>query len=89
MGRWKPDGKAHRYFVIPLELDEWLTEIARPDPDFPYLASKDMSKNAIVTRGLYLVRELLSGIPSPASTELLDMALAKLEPPKKNRERKR
>jgi len=67
-----------RRFDIPVELDEWLEARARPAGPDSYCPTA-RSKNATVTLALYLLRELTEGIPSPASTAVMDEALADLE----------
>mgnify|MGYP001614993357 FL=1 len=75
--------RVNRTFLIPPELDEWLTQAAKDEAE-RYKA--DVSRSWLVTRALFLLRELQSGIPSEASQLLMDMTLDQLVESESNRE---
>ena len=81
----RPPGppRIYREFAIPPELDEWLTQAAKDEAE-RYKA--EVTRSWLVTRALYLLRELQSGVPSEASQLLMDMALDQLIPSESNRE---
>jgi hypothetical protein len=64
--------------AVPVELADWLRRLARPHgTDRVTPAGSTVSDH--IAKALYVYRELLAGIPSPVSAELLDAALASLE----------
>lgn len=67
-----------RSFAIPVDLDDWLEQRARPGgPDSYCPAGK--SKRETVVLALQLFRELSDGVPSPASQTVLADALSRLD----------
>ena len=80
MGRPVSRGKrVNRVFAIPVELDAWLTVTAHEQAARLHV---EPSRTRLVAEALYLLRDLLSGTPSPTSKVLLDDALDRLDAPK-------
>lgn len=67
--------KAYR---VPLELVDWLEQQSRPR-GLDAVCPAGQTANDLVVRALYVLRELVSGIPSPHSMAVLDDALADLD----------
>lgn len=65
--------RVERKFMVPVELDDWLRRTARPNGDRS-VCPVGRTQNDLAVAGLYLLRELLDGIPSEVSQRLLDDA---------------
>lgn len=65
-------------FALPVELVDWLRQTSRPH-GMERVCPAGMTQTDLVVKALYVLRELLSGIPSPHSVALLDQALADLD----------
>ena len=56
--------------ALPPELNRWLTETVDATPG--------LSRNDLLVRAVYLLREVMGGVPGPVSLELLDDAVARV-----------
>lgn len=65
--------RVERKVMVPVELADWLAVTARPNGD-RLVCPVGRTQNDLHVAALYLLRELLDGIPSPVSQRLLDEA---------------
>ena len=73
-----PDGRVMRNFLIPPELNEWLTAASAEQAERLHV---EPSRSRLVTEALSLLRDLMEGTPSKTSKRLLDDALSRLDVP--------